>query len=45
MNKLMDKVKCNWCEKESLVNFDEDVCPHCKEDGYLMDIEQDIEVE
>lgn len=39
----MDKVKCCWCEEESIVDYDCDICPCCGEKGYLMDIEQDIE--
>lgn len=39
-----DKVICNWCEEISFVDFDADSCPECKEIGYLMDIEQGIEV-
>lgn len=41
---LKDKVKCNWCEEENIVDIDTDLCPSCDKEGYLMDIEQDIEV-
>lgn len=44
MTTLKDKVRCNMCMWVGFVNRDEDTCPNCCETGYLMDIEQDIEV-
>ena len=41
---LMDKVKCCMCDEESIVERWADDCPACNETGYLMDIEQEIEL-
>lgn len=41
---LMDKVKCCMCEAVSFVDLWVDDCPECNKTGYLMDIEQEVEV-
>ena len=41
---LMDKVKCCMCDEVSIVERWADDCPMCNKTGYLMDIEQEIEV-
>ena len=38
-----DRVVCNWCGIEMLVDNEEDTCPVCHKSGYLMDLEQEIE--
>lgn len=45
MKILADLVRCNWCEWKGFVNRCTDTCPKCKKEGFLMDIEQDVEVE
>lgn len=42
---MSDKVKCNRCEWEGHIRQGSNICPNCFEIGYLMDIEQDIEVD
>lgn len=37
-----DHVICNFCGQESFVERDSDICPSCKTEGCLMDIEQDM---
>ncbi|PHE64243.1 hypothetical protein COF68_05210 [Bacillus toyonensis] len=44
MCKVMDNVKCNWCDNESLVEVGDEFCPQCGREGYLEDIEQEAEV-
>jgi hypothetical protein len=39
-----DKVICNWCMTISYVDYDADYCVECNQSGYLMDIEQEVEV-
>jgi|LSQX01.2.fsa_nt_gb DNA-directed RNA polymerase subunit RPC12/RpoP len=39
----VDYVQCNNCETKMLVNLGEDVCPRCKREGVLMDIEQEVQ--
>lgn len=39
-----DKVKCNSCGWEGIVKQGSNMCPSCLEIGYIMDIEQDVEV-
>ena len=39
-----DKVICNWCETISYVDFDADYCVECGQNGYLMDLEQEVVV-
>ena len=38
LNLESDHVFCCNCETEMYVDFDTDVCPHCKKKGCLMDI-------
>ena len=38
-----DFVRCNKCMSYMLVDADETICPICQLDGYLMDIEQNID--
>lgn len=38
-----EKIRCNWCfwvgyVDDLIVNDDDEICPNCKEQGYLMDI-------
>lgn len=40
---IKDLVICNWCGVTSIVNFDVDDCPECRENGYLFDIKQGVE--
>ncbi len=41
---VKEKIRCNWCfwvggSDELIVDKDDDeICPNCKEQGYLMDI-------
>ena len=44
VNARPDHVVCNWCGEEMYVDYDTDVCPCCHEEGYLMDIEQEVEL-
>ncbi len=44
VNSRPDHVVCNKCGKEMYVDYDVDVCPCCGEEGYLMDIEQEVEI-
>ena len=37
-----DYVRCNMCMTRMYVDQYTDVCPNCKTDGCLMDIEEDI---
>lgn len=39
-----DKVICNWCMTISYVDYDADYCVECNQTGYLMDLEQEVEV-
>lgn len=38
-----DHVVCNYCMTDMYVDYDTCVCPHCGRDGFLMDVEQDVE--
>lgn len=31
----MDNVKCTWCGFDGLVQFGEETCPDCKQEGFL----------
>lgn len=44
VNSRPDHVVCNKCGKEMYVDCDVNVCPCCGEEGYLMDIEQEVEI-
>lgn len=40
----MNFVKCNWCEcvfteTDILVENDLEFCPHCQQNGFLMDVD------
>lgn len=46
----MLRVRCNWCESEFdetkiLIKDDQEFCPICQRQGFLMDIEEDEGVE
>lgn len=33
--KIMDNVRCCNCEFDGLVDVGEEICPQCKEEGFL----------
>lgn len=41
---VADHVVCNWCGKKSFVRVGADICPSCHKEGYLMDIEQEVDM-
>lgn len=45
VNAAPDHVVCNLCGEEMYVDCDVDVCPCCHEEGYLMDIEQEVNLD
>ena len=44
VNSKPDHVRCNYCMEEMLVDYDVDVCPVCGKSGYLIDIEQEVDL-
>lgn len=45
VNEKPDHVVCNSCNTEMYVDCDAHICPHCGQDGTLMDIEQEVELD
>ena len=43
VNANPDHVRCNSCMAEMYVDCDTVVCPNCGKEGFLMDIEQEVE--
>lgn len=38
-----DHVVCNHCMTEMYVDYETEKCPNCGKEGYLMDLEQEVE--